>query len=252
MDPTTNQNTASHTDLSIIITHSEEVARPTIQLTRYQVEEWMQHRIQRKAYIQRQIANITEYFIAACICFLSAFIYLRSTTQTDYRFTLGIISILWAAFYIMRSIRLSVSLKNHNSFIKKKHIISTLFKDVVLFVVHMQISLYCFKGLFANIYSIVIPMSIVLLTPFLVYNTSTNSCFTFIRLMKFVMSVYRAFMTVLLLLHYARHIKIPFTLIFLPLWLLIFTLALVFIFSFTIVIVSICHSLKNKKCQEEG
>ena len=254
-NPTSTTNTTDmvteHSQVNISVSHE----RPRIHITRAQVEYWTQYRNTRNKYLYRQIKNIFEYVIVVEGSFLLSLIYclIKGGILSSQYIVGGIMMISWSAFYISRTVRLLVNLRvNTLEFAKKKHIISTAIKNLLLAASHLQAAHFFFKRYCSNIYSIALPMGFALLLPLLAYNKSTNSCFTFIRAMKIVVGVFRLCIILIIVLQISKKINSGSPLIYLPIWLYLFIVLLGLLFSITVTIFSICAAVKEKIFKKES
>ena len=223
-------------------------------LSRAQVDYWIQYRSIRKKYILRQTQNIFEYVIAITSTFTISLIYLfAAKSNYSIKHIVAIFGLIWSALYLSRAIRLIITLRDGTlEYAKKKHIWTTMFKNLLLVASHLQISVFFLKHGLGNIIAIIIPLLLALFCPFLVFNKATNSCFSFIRTIKFVVGVFRIAIIIVFLLKETNKITSTSPIIYLPLWLLLFVIMLAFLFISTVVVFELCATIKGKTLKEES
>ena len=225
---------------------------PAISFSRIQVEQWIRHRNKRKNFLYRQVHNLFEYIIAVQVSSIGVLIiYCLTYGKENYKWLLAYACSVWAAFYIIREIRLAINLKKISEYSKKKHTISTIVKNALLILVHIEIGLYFAMGYFSDMYSIIVPLFLALFMPFITYTKSLNHCFSFLRIMKFMIAVFRGLLVLLLMLYYTKKVKISPTIVYIPVWIALFVSILSALFCITLILISACTSIKERHFREE-
>ena len=229
------------------VTTSESVLPlESLRYTRQQVELWVQHKSERRRFLTRQLLNVFEYVIAFFTSIVIGLILCcLNEIYVNYKQIISYICLVWTALYISRIIRMLIFLKHITDQVKRRHVISTIIKYFLLVATHIQISIYCFID-FANIYTIVIPQFAALFMPFFVFNKASNNCFSLIRTIKFVFSIIRFLVVMMLLLINVEKMNISQQFQLLPFWLLLFGSLLSFLFSITLNLISCCSAIKDR------
>jgi hypothetical protein len=239
------------------LTHSENALdngqSRHLNLTRNQVEMWIVHRNERKTYLYKQTGNLFEYFVVVKISFLIAMIMtMIKKSKANYYYIFGGICFAWCAFYVIRILRLFLNLKIINDYTKRKHTWVTIAKNAFGVIGYLQIGIFCFIGVHSIAYSIMIPFAIQLMAPLVLKERSTNNCFSMIRALRFVVSLFRFIFTFLMLMIYMRKVEIPAPIIFIPLWLILFMLLISSLFLLCIIIMIGISIIKAKAFKQES
>jgi hypothetical protein len=169
------------------------------QFTQEEVELRRVYRNRRKLHILKQLKNMFEYVMVMALALLTS--YLVSIIITPVQ---GLLSVLysWILFYISRIVRLSYQLRDFMEKDKKKHVISAIAKNSCIIVSYTLIILYYAFRNFVIMYTILIFQVISLLLPIIFYTQPTNSCFCMTKWLKFVGSLIRTSVIILLIMIY--------------------------------------------------
>ena len=224
-------------------------------ITPEQVEYWQQYRKNRKQYILRQLKNYFEYLLALEVSLVSATAacIIEYSNKQFLLVILSCISSVWGCFYNIRAIRLFANLKDRlMESTKKRHIWSTGIKNLSLFINHGFIAVYSIFKVEDLMIPIIIIMLCSLLSPFIIFNRSTNSCFSFVRALKFMIGFFRFTIVIIIVLKISGKVIMNSPVIFLPCWLLLFVTMLTFLFAGTVLVFAICGSIKEKKLKQES
>jgi bacterioferritin-associated ferredoxin len=237
-------NSAGHT----------ETEAPPIQVSRYLVENWIQYKADRNKNIYRQLGNIFEYFIAIIASLLVSLAYrLKIGSQAQTSIMLGIIAAIWAAFYMIRAIRVFITLvRGSLGRAIKMHKLIISIKNLVQALGYSMLCGVCVSKIQNVLTMILISMLVGLIGPFVVFNKSTNACFTFIRAVKFVIGFFRFITIFILLMKYTNSIQVNSSIVFLPCWLFMALCALAFLFCGTITGYAILVSIKERRIRQES
>jgi hypothetical protein len=171
--------------------HTESSLSNSLPLTREEVEQWLQYRCNRKAYVSRQLLNLLEYLMAfniSIVCAaITAILYKESSIT---RRTAMTITAVWIAFYIIRTIRLLILLSSHLEPVKRLHVIRTIVKNILTLLSHIGILLHLWAYI-SSIIIIVTPLWLSYLLPLFMRIKSTNLCYSTLYIMKLIISLYR-------------------------------------------------------------
>ena len=167
--------------------------------TQEEVEQRRVYKSRRKLHILKQLNNMFEYILVMALALLTS--YLVSIIITPAQ---GLLSVLysWILFYITRIIRLSLQLRDFMEKDKKKHVISAITKNSCCIISYLLIVIYYAHKHFVIMYTTILLQVLSLLLPLILYTQPTNSCFCLTKWLKFVGSLIRSCVIILLVMIY--------------------------------------------------
>ena len=186
---TLNTQPPNQTEMNLKQEEDEE-SRP--QVTLQELNFWRQYRNIRRKYVSRQIRNFIEYYIAA-ICCVSLFFMvsiLFGGPKTSYPFIISINC--WTVFYLTRFVRY---IKMYPTILEPKkalHIRKCIVQIVAFFMSLSSMSIFARYGK-PGVWFITIPLIISYITNFTWHITSANSCYYFLKCVKYTFSLFRIF-----------------------------------------------------------